>query len=319
MSAKERRASGSVSCSLLVGISAGLLFSSSVANAAPPSSSQTVASASVPLSRQVRSRAPFQNDSYRFPHFTIERRIFVDALALPLAPLGWQTSDWIKAGAVSAVTVGLMLPAQPSGDVRTTEWVQSHQTDFLDGFLFKVSTVDAAIATVAILGVGWIASGLTRNRTLWELTSLTTESVGLAQFYHLTFKILLGREGPYQGDGQGTIHGPSFKYFPAGTPSGHAANLAAFTGSIAEYFDSWWLRAPAFALSTYTGASLIYNNQHFPSDVVWGAALGYSTARWVVRNRSSHYRYATPAQEKEIVVLPFVMPTSVGLTAVGSF
>jgi len=304
-------------------VSAGLLLSFLPCEARAGDEPKVAAAKSPAEASAVRgyvpSRAPFQQDRYRFPELTIERRILVDALALPLAPLGWQPLDWAAAGLAVGVTGALMLPAKPSGDVRVMNWAARRQTPFLDDFFFKVYTVDAAIVTVGLLGVGWIASGITRNRKVWELTSLTTEAVALAQFYHLTFKILLGRESPYQEQGQGEIHGPTFKYFPGGTPSGHAANLAAFTGTIAEYFDSWWLRAPAFAVSTYAGASLVYNEQHFPSDVVWGASLGFSTARWVVRNRSSHFRYGGDTGESELSLLPFATPSSAGLTAMGLF
>lgn len=296
---------------------AGLLMSPGEANATPePSQSPPAAQSKVAA---VPGGAPFQDDRYRFPHLTIERRVFVDALAMPLAPLSWNLTDWSWASATIAPTVALMLPPKPSLDVRSLRWLEERETAFLDSAMPKVGTIPAALVTVGILGTGWLLSAITQNRTLWEVTSLTTESVALAQFYHLSLKLLLGREGPGQRQGLGVIHGPTTEFFPAGTPSGHITTIASFAGAIAEYYDSWWIRSAAFTAITYSSASLIYHRQHFPSDVIWGASQGYAVARWVVRNRSSRFTYESTGADADASLLPYVTPQSAGLTFIGVF
>ena len=43
----------------------------------------------------------------------------------------------------------------------------------------------------------------------------------------------------------------------------------------------WKLGVPAFAIASYTAASRITDNQHWTSDVVFGAALGMVCGRTV--------------------------------------
>lgn len=245
-----------------------------------------------------RGKAPFQRDHYRFPDMKLFPRVFVDVIAIPLAPVGWTPEQWAVSTAVVGTTGWLMLPAGPSVDVRFQDQVRTWENPTVDQLLRKISTWNAAYFTLGVIGVSWLAAAVTQDPAAWELASLTTEAIGLAQFYHVSQKIALGREGPNQNDRQGVIHGPTVEFFPAGTPSGHAANVAVIAGTFAEYYDRWWLRAGAFSLTTYFSASLVYHSQHYISDVIWGAALGYSTARWVVRNRSSKYRYGPSGIER---------------------
>lgn len=138
-----------------------------------------------------------------------------------------------------------------------------------------------------------------KNNKLLEYISLTLEAIGVTQLYHVSFKLLMGREGPPQGDGRGIIYGPkrSLDFFPYGTPSGHIATLYAMTTVAAEYFDSWVLRILSHVVGVYYAVNLIYNDQHFVSDIIWGASLGYFVGQWIVKHRSSRYSYT---QKKDI-------------------
>lgn len=72
-------------------------------------------------------------------------------------------------------------------------------------------------------------------------------------------------------------------------PSGHVANafaaaLAAFHGVHARHPDSsvpWWVLGVGLALSTTVAVGRVLGGEHFPSDVVAGAAIGASVG-WLV-------------------------------------
>ena len=87
----------------------------------------------------------------------------------------------------------------------------------------------------------------------------------------------------------------------------------------AEYFDSLALKIISHVAGAYYAVNIIYNEGHFISDLIWGAAIGYFVAQWVVKHRSSKYtytrnkntdRYKTNARgpnhsSGEIIVFPF--------------
>ena len=74
---------------------------------------------------------------------------------------------------------------------------------------------------------------------------------------------------------------------PHSFPSGHASTSFATAMVLQEHYG-WKLGAPAFALATYTAGSRVTDNQHWTSDVVFGAALGMVCGRTVtVRLRAT--------------------------------
>jgi hypothetical protein len=67
---------------------------------------------------------------------------------------------------------------------------------------------------------------------------------------------------------------------PRGFPSGHASTSFAVATVLEEHFG-WKVGVPAFVAAAYTGVSRVADNQHWASDVVFGAALGVASGRTV--------------------------------------
>lgn len=90
---------------------------------------------------------------------------------------------------------------------------------------------------------------------------------------------------------------------PRGFPSGHASASFA-TAMVLEEHYGWKLGVPAFVLATYTAASRVTANQHWLSDVVFGAALGVSAGRTVtVRLRDTR-----------VTLAPLIVPGGGGIS-----
>ena len=67
---------------------------------------------------------------------------------------------------------------------------------------------------------------------------------------------------------------------PRGFPSGHASTSFA-TAMVLQQHYGWKLGLPAFLAAAYTGTSRIWANQHYTSDVIFGAAVGMASGRTV--------------------------------------
>jgi len=90
---------------------------------------------------------------------------------------------------------------------------------------------------------------------------------------------------------------------PRGFPSGHASASFATAMVLQEHYG-WKLGVPAFAAAAYTAASRVTANQHWLSDVVFGAAVGVSAGRTVtIRLRD------TP-----VTLAPLVVPGGGGIS-----
>jgi hypothetical protein len=91
-------------------------------------------------------------------------------------------------------------------------------------------------------------------------------------------KFATGRQRPLQGDGTG-------RFFNGGSsfPSEHSAGAWAIAGIVAHEYPNPFVKFLSYGMATVISASRINAKQHFPSDVLVGAAIGYLTSEYVYR------------------------------------
>lgn len=128
-----------------------------------------------------------------------------------------------------------------------------------------------------------------RNSYAWRTGLLALESAGDAQVVAITMKHIDRRMRPIEvgcdGDFRHTWGGTkTFKLDGAGCfPSGHTASAFAVATVFAERYPEF--ARLAYATAGIVGFSRVSTKAHFPSDVFFGAALGYSISRFVVMDR----------------------------------
>ena len=149
-----------------------------------------------------------------------------------------------------------------------------------------------------IAGGGLYVIGLaSSNRRVEDLGLHTVESVALGDLITASIKIVAGRARPYASKDNARNFGffrglksDDYKSFP----SGHATSAFAFASVISAETSHWWpdtrwIVGPVlYGAATLTGVSRIYNNQHWASDVLAGAAIGTLTGIKVFRYQHSH-------------------------------
>ncbi len=80
-------------------------------------------------------------------------------------------------------------------------------------------------------------------------------------------------------------------------PSGHTSSTFTAAAVVNHYYGKKW-GVPLYIVAGLVGLSRIEKGKHFPSDVVFGATLGYLSARSAIRG-TEHY-----AQEREWTLTP---------------
>ena len=250
------------------------------------------------------------------------KRFLADLVAIPGNVPNWSRDDFALFTTGAAATLAFMVGDVPL-DVQVQEW--SHRTF---GRPLTRFTVWQPLGDIVIYGLIWGTYGLAALRGLltpekeWlELCALVLEGFAVAEIYHAVPKLLLGREGPMNGEGKAVIWGPtrSLSLWPAGTPSGHAASTYAMMGAVAQWFDDVWLTLALQTFGFFFCAAMVTDDYHYVSDLIWGAGMGWSIGTWVVRHRSSRWKNA-PTDAPAVSVLPLVSPrdgaiaVSVGVT-----
>ncbi len=124
----------------------------------------------------------------------------------------------------------------------------------------------------------YFAGLLTHNEHQRETGFLSGESVIDSLIFVESLKFATGRQRPYQGNGTG-------QFLKGGTsfPSEHSAGAWAIAGIVAHEYPSPFVKFLSYGMASVVSLSRITAKQHFPSDVLVGAALGYLTSEYVFR------------------------------------
>lgn len=125
---------------------------------------------------------------------------------------------------------------------------------------------------------GMLAAGfLTKDSSLKARSLEVLGSVVLTAIATEGLKIMINRDRPYQKypleifPYKGSEKGKSF-------PSAHTSLSFATATSLALVYKKWYVTVPAFVWATGVGYSRLYLGEHYPSDVIAGAAVGIAGA-----------------------------------------
>ena len=160
--------------------------------------------------------------------------------------------------------------------------------------VFRVLGHPGGLITGALLYAGGLIGG---NRRVEDMGLHTVESIAIANTITFAIKVTAGRARPRKNPdnprdfklfrGLGNDEYQSF-------PSGHSTAAFAFASIITSETHRWWpdsrwiIGPIVYGCAALTGVSRSYNNAHWASDVVAGAAIGTLTGLKVYTYTHSH-------------------------------
>lgn len=252
------------------------------------------------VSSVCRAEGFLDGPEHRYPRQMLPLRTAADLLAIPAGIPDWSKGDWAVFTLTTSAVVSLMIdtPWGEAADLRFQRWMRLQLRDTPRPLIWTHAGDAAIWSGIWVPTLGAFLYGYGRNLPrLMESVSLTIEAFSVAELYHLFFKALLGREGPAQDGGR--VLGPAgfLRLFPAGTPSGHAAALYAMLGSLSTYWKDPRFTAGLHLFGALFAASLIVDDYHYVSDVLWGAVMGWFIGRWVVDHRAARDGMGSAARE----------------------
>jgi membrane-associated phospholipid phosphatase len=138
----------------------------------------------------------------------------------------------------------------------------------------KVGTVGVGVVTVGVLAGGLIS----HNDKVTHAGLRLLFSVGLAGGAAEGFKLALGRERPFQNTSAWAFNPGKFD---ASFPSGHTTLAFAMAASLSDDIHRTWATVGLYGLATGVAVSRVYQQEHWVSDVLGGAALGIASAKLI--------------------------------------
>ena len=166
--------------------------------------------------------------------------------------------------------------------------------------LAKLVTTTVAPGSLYIGGGMYAVGRLARNEKLASLGLHGTEALLVGEAVAVVIKNVVGRQRPYvrplnARDYQlfrGVNGGDQYRSFPSGHTVAAFAAAAAVTAETSRNApNTTWIVAPImYGGAALAGVSRMYNNRHWASDVVIGAAIGTFAGLKIVRFHDSRPR-----------------------------
>lgn len=191
------------------------------------------------------------------------------------SPLRFDSEDWIKLSSVVGITAIASL-----ADKQVRTFSQQNQSKFADNVFnidkyYSIEFVGASI--IAFYGYGLAAD----NSKVRRLAVKLTEAAFLAGSITLVTKTIIGRARPYEQESQYYFNPFTFDNDFNSLPSGHTTLAFAYSTVMANEIDNVFWKIGWYSAAGLVGYARIYHNQHWFSDVLMGAAIGYFSGEFV--------------------------------------
>jgi membrane-associated phospholipid phosphatase len=195
------------------------------------------------------------------------------------APVRWNGSDWLTFGGAVVGTAAV------SGlDIDGRLFMQKHQTRGNSDLARAAEQYGAGLNMIVLSAGGYIAGLALEERWIRETSLLAGSAILIAGTVSTVSKIVVGRARPYTGQGHMAFKPFSFSIGDnASFPSGHTIVAFAFSGVLAERIKNTWASIGLYGLAAACGLSRMYTDEHWVSDVVFGAIISLSISHSLVR------------------------------------
>lgn len=227
-----------------------------------------------------------------------------DSCRMLTSPITWEGDDWLKAGLVIGATSGLYFV---DGDIRN--FAKRNQNSTGNSFATAGNTLGNPLYTLPSLGLFYLYGHFNENIKVRQVSLLAVESLAVSSVFNVTVKLVTQRSRPLTGRPPSTWNGPLHPISDPAFPSFHTTAAFSIASVFAEEYGTNPIVPPlAYGLASLTGLSRIYDNKHWASDVLFGAAIGYFVGKTVVK-------YHTLQSSPDLKILPTVSQQGFGLTA----
>ncbi len=221
----------------------------------------------------------FENYSYKADkeyfkyYWTATKRIAT-------GPVNWKGKEWGIAAGV--LTAGIVLYIYDD-DIRV--FFQDHQTPGLDNTsTYFFEPWGSGIYPAALLGGFYIYGLSAKDKKARQVALGGVQALILATVSTQIIKHITHRHRPYQDEPPNSRlwEGPFTGWEYTSFVSGHTTRTFAMASLFSSiYKDKIWVGILSYGIATGVGLSRIYENEHWASDVLIGAALGYAIGKTV--------------------------------------
>jgi hypothetical protein len=223
------------------------------------------------------------------------------------SPAHFETSDWIYGGVALAATGVTFLI---DDDIRNN--FKNNHSRFLDNIADVGHNYGNASYAIAFSGVIYLGGKVFGEEKYSTTGRMLLESLLYAGITTTILKSVIGRSRPYTNDGPYQFNGFQLKTETTSLPSGHVTVAFAMSSVLAERIDNVYASIFLYSLAASTVFQRIYDDQHWASDTILAAVIGYTIGKAVVK-------FDSDQKSSYVSVSSYYLPNGVGLNFQYSF
>lgn len=200
-------------------------------------------------------------------------------------PLHYDWKDWTVFGGIATATTLAFVY-----DDEIFNYIDKTFTNSQSNTISQYSNIYGEelfiIPSIALTyGIGAIA----KDTRLKNMSLATLQSFIFAEVASAGIKVLTCRERPDANSQQPTANsqswlGPFATFESTSFVSGHSTRAFALATTVAGFYpEKKWIGIVSYSLATMTSLGRVISKEHWTSDVIVGAALGYFIGRGVVK------------------------------------
>jgi membrane-associated phospholipid phosphatase len=213
-------------------------------------------------------------------------------------------------GLIGTLAVGGAVGLTYVFDTDIRNKVQGIKSKTLDNATDVGNIIGNPFVHLGVAGVVY-GGGILAGSPKWRETGeMLGEAAILADATGFILKEAIGRARPFVNGDKGSFRPFQFKTDYDSMPSLHTASSFAMASVMASTSESLLTKALYYSVATFVGFSRMYQDKHWASDVVLGAAIGELCGRVVTNYHASHGK---------IALAPMVSGDSASLALVGSW
>lgn len=236
--------------------------------------------------KEIKVEKKLETKLYSVHQFFHETSLFVKQ------PTKWVKRDWLRFGLVTGATMAVM-----PFDERITNSTQGNQQYYYSAPVVGGRVYGEWYSIIGVAGAFQVY-GMIAHDTAAKKISIELLQAGLyAELMTTILKSFIGRERPVSTDNAFTYHPLTFfDYNFQSMPSGHTTSAFALSTIMSRHAKTTFLKILAYVPAGLTMFSRLYQHQHWLSDEILGASIGYFVGNWVVdlHEGKRHHINVTP-------------------------